>query len=252
MITRYAVLDTETTGLPDEPDARVIEVGISLYAMETHALLGTLAMVVRPDVIDPEGMKMAEGLTGITQAEVEAAPSVEQAVAVIGHFLGGWSYPVFCWNLEFDQLLYERTLGRGPWWSGCVMQEFSCRWVRVLGTDPETGYPRRSSLRRAAGIAGVSWEGRAHRALADALVTGEILRLLRTNQIAPPEPVDGGTDLIVVGEDRHAAPVDPRANEGVIVLGADRAASSAPPEAPSDPFPTSGVICVGASKRTNP
>lgn len=266
----FAVIDTETTGLPDDLDARVIELGAALFSLTDGLLVRSFSTLVCPDaMLTEEGLAVAAEVSGITEAQIKAAPSPAEAWAACGVFLDGWSYPVHAFNLEFDRLMCERTFDtEGVWWAGCIMEEFSLLWVRCFGHDPTTGKPVRCHLRRAARIADVRWEGDTHRAEADAIVAGRIFALLRANKLQPPEQtvptrvitIQGRAprrdpSVVVIGPlviGSGKAPSITRADTGEVYVPVPRppAASATPVAAPSPQAPT--IIQIGVNKRTRP
>lgn len=258
----FAVIDTETTGLPDDPNARVIELGAALFSLEDGSLVRTFSTLVCPDVLTEDGLAVALSVSGITEAEIRAAPSPADAWAACGAFLDGWVYPVHAYNLEFDRLMCERTFDtEGVWWAGCIMEEFSLLWVRCFGHDPETGRPIRAHLYRAARIAEVTWEGDEHRAAADAVVAGRIFALLRANKLQPPEQAVPTGPIVIRGRPPRRDPSS--VIVGTLVVGSGRAptitrasdgTATSPTSSPSvptnEPKPT-GIIQVGAHTRTS-
>ena len=69
---RWLVIDTETTGLPREPWTRPCELGAVLLGEDGEISSEWASLVCVPC---PSGADRALALTGITRAEIEAAPS---------------------------------------------------------------------------------------------------------------------------------------------------------------------------------
>ena len=97
------VLDTETTGLSVQ-DNKLIE--IAAARLRGREVVDRFDTFVHPGgPIPPEIVR----LTGITDADVAAAPSPEEAVADLEEFVGGC--PVIAHNAAFDRSFIEAVKG---------------------------------------------------------------------------------------------------------------------------------------------
>lgn len=97
------VLDTETTGLSVQ-DNKLIE--IAAARLRGREVVDRFDTFVHPGgPIPPEIVR----LTGITDADVAAAPSPEEAVAALEEFVGGC--PVIAHNAAFDRSFIEAVKG---------------------------------------------------------------------------------------------------------------------------------------------
>lgn len=97
------VLDTETTGLSVQ-DNKLIE--IAAARLRGREVVDRFDTFVHPGgPIPPEIVR----LTGITDADVAAAPSPEEAVAALEEFVGGC--PVIAHNATFDRSFIEAVKG---------------------------------------------------------------------------------------------------------------------------------------------
>lgn len=199
-----AVFDTETSGLPDDPDARVVEVGMALFDLDRWDPVRTFSSFVRPEVpLTEQGRWVVQTVSGIDPELLDMAPPASAVSAWLEAATGG--APLLAYNMEFDRPMTLRSFsldaifarehyaGDAAEWRTeprCIMQALMQRF-RVMSRVHEDGRPRFFSLSKAAGIADVEFEGPAHRALTDAVVAGRIyLRLLAG--LTPPEmPICG-------------------------------------------------------------
>jgi len=94
MSRTYVAVDLETTGLDSERDA-ILEIGAVKF--RDDQVLGTFSSLVNPGRTIPH--KIVE-LTGITQREADAAPSLFSQLPKLRHFVG--DYPVVGHNIAFD------------------------------------------------------------------------------------------------------------------------------------------------------
>jgi DNA polymerase III epsilon subunit-like protein len=198
----WIVIDTETTGLPEQKDARVCEIAAVRFDKDGR-MVSAYSSLVRPEVLTEEGIRVITEISGFTEDEIRNAPHPDVVWRELCAVTHSWVYPVHAWNLEFDRLMIERSWniaaigGTKPWWAGCLMQSFSSMWTVCFGHDVETGEPRRVSLYRAAKIAGVPFEGPAHRALTDAMVAGKVWAKVRSGEVSPPTLTKRGAPLVI-------------------------------------------------------
>ena len=161
----FVVLDVETTG-GTAGEAALTEVGAAAY--RGGDCLGTFATLVDPGCPVPEFVSQ---LTGITDAMVAGAPSPAWAVDRLLDFVGGAA--LVGHNVAFDLSFLDAEAGRGARARGDnpVVDTLALarRLVRDVAAD--------CSLHTLA--AALRLEHRpAHRALADALATADLLHRL--------------------------------------------------------------------------
>jgi DNA polymerase III epsilon subunit-like protein len=224
----HATLDTETTGLLENRDGsknletRAVEVAVAIHDDE-GALVRTFSSLIHPDVITEDGFRVAEEISGILRHEILDAPRPEEVWPQLRTFLDDFSIPVRTWNLPFDQEMTYRTFrtciegDQDPIrWNGCIMREFTERFKSYAGRR-YNGDVRWFNLGKAAALATrlgcpVEWTGDAHRALADALMSGALDAAMRLGQLVPGEmPQTGKVNL-----NRNRMP-----KTGVLKLGGD-------------------------------
>jgi DNA polymerase III epsilon subunit-like protein len=198
---RVALIDTETTGFPQDPDARVVELGVAIFDLDCWDPVLTFSSFIKPDVLTEEGREVVSCISGIDPDILEMAPPP--------HVVEGWAravigdLPILAFNMGFDRPMTLRSLHLedlfsrprpvgpmlAPWRfeSNCVLEAFT-EVFSVMTRTHEDGAPRLFSLARAADLADVKFEGQPHRALTDAIVAGRVLLRLEEG-LRPPEPV---------------------------------------------------------------
>lgn len=172
------ILDTETTGFPSHPWARVIELAAVKLDCDGETI-GTWSSVVRPDILDGRADKALE-INRITRAEILAARPTEE----VADLFDTWAGDTYCtaFNVAFDRPMVGRMSLPDAGlnclrWASCIME----RAMEVMGpagvlrpSDPS--HPRYNpdrqwlwpSLAAASEFFGVPPCEPAHRALADA------------------------------------------------------------------------------------
>lgn len=174
------VLDTETTGLLDDPWATVVELGAAVLSPHGR-VVGTWGSLVRPLDPIPDEAAEAFAVNGLTREELAAADTWRD---VCGRFLA-WLHgldPLQLWgvgrvtsyNADFDRTMIERTGGlyAGPW-LGCI-QLLAGAHPRV-GRHPKQRHPDRPPLWYAAQQLGVTQVEPRHRAVSDAETAARVL-----------------------------------------------------------------------------
>jgi len=203
---RLAVIDTETTGLPDDPDARVVEVGVVVFDTDSETPdvpVCSFQSLVRPEILTDAGRWVLETINRIPVDEAMAAPEPYEVWASIVQFLDG--LPVRAYNEEFDRMMLERTfpeaaaaLSWGPpcgdnqaaWrrFPSCIMEGFLERFAAYSRTREDLTGPSPFRLAAALDMLGLQVaDGSAHRALVDAEAAG-VVALRIDAGFRPPEP----------------------------------------------------------------
>lgn len=181
-----AVLDTETTGFPEQPWSRVVEVAfvvLDIYGNE--ALAGS--SLVRPEIHDARAAG-AERIHGLTREVLADAPLAGDVVATLNRVgVGGALLPALpstAFNLAFDRPMLER-MGFAPReWAPCIMlAAYDIMGPAGALRDADPSHPRYDSSRRwlwpslasAAEFFGCERQGDPHRALSDARLAAAVL-----------------------------------------------------------------------------
>ncbi|HAG72599.1 MAG TPA: DNA polymerase III subunit epsilon [Gammaproteobacteria bacterium] len=161
-MTTYAVIDFETTGLSPAHGARPTEVGICL--VEGGRIVDHYQSLMNPGVPIPYEI---QGLTGITDAMVRAAPPVSTVMAETASFVG--DRPLLAHNAAFDRKFWEvelKTIEQTP------RMDMACSLLLSRRLFPTLPNHRLATLVRSLRL---PMEGTFHRALADAECTAHLL-----------------------------------------------------------------------------
>ena len=161
-MSRIAVIDFETTGMSPETGGRATEVAIVLTehgrAVDRFQSLMNAGVWVPPFIT---------GLTGLSNAMVRAAPDAASVMAEAARFVG--DTPMVAHNAAFDRKFWQAELAR---LSLPAPQPFACTVLLARRLYPDAPNHKLGTL---ADWFALPRTGRAHRALADAEVTAELL-----------------------------------------------------------------------------
>ncbi len=161
-MTRIAVIDFETTGMSPACGDRPTEVAIVMT--EHGRVVDQYQSLMNPGRPIPGFISQ---LTGITNAMVRTAPPVAAVMAEAARFVG--QAPLVAHNASFDRKFWQAEL------AGLGLdnaQPFACTVLLSRRLYPQAPNHKLGTL---AGHLGLTREGRAHRALSDALVTAALL-----------------------------------------------------------------------------
>jgi len=168
------VIDTETTGLLDDPDARVIELaGVIIDATGREAAV--LQTMVKPAILTDAGLDVMRRFNGIRPEWLENAPTERDALRALSAWLYAYNYPsVTSYNLEFDSGVVYRMDGA---------REVSFNWgpdcVKLAATDLLDPGGKWYSLREAIRDLDLTDHANSHRALDDARAAAAVLHQIR-------------------------------------------------------------------------
>jgi ATP-dependent DNA helicase DinG len=154
-----AVVDLETTGLPDRGSAEILEIGAVLLD-PGRSEVQTLSSLVRPRQPVPRAVR---ALTGIRDADVADSPAIEAIAATVGAELLGRT--IIAHNADFERYFLERF----------VSPRFRER--RFLDTQDllACAHPDAPDLRLETFTALLLGRAERHRALEDALDTARVI-----------------------------------------------------------------------------
>ena len=102
-----AVVDLETTGLPDDPGAELLEFGAACFDPD-RAEVTTAQALVRPSGPLP---LLIRRLTGLADADVNDAPSREEVAPEIASLLAG--RVLIAHNADFERTFLSRCVDPG-------------------------------------------------------------------------------------------------------------------------------------------
>lgn len=169
-MTRYAILDLETTGLDERDGARVVEVAVLVVDefLDEVARLETLVAI--------DGAVGASEIHGITAFDVADAPTFAQLAPRLGLLLADATivghYPRF--DLRFLDAELER-LGRGLPTSMVVDTRDTCRAAGIVGPLRMVDCCRELAI----------VNDRPHAAMGDVLTTRALLAECAARGVAP-------------------------------------------------------------------
>ncbi|MEO7774396.1 MAG: 3'-5' exonuclease [Steroidobacteraceae bacterium] len=157
------VIDFETTGMSPERGDRITEVG--LVRLEGGCVTGRYESLVNCGVRVPT---FITAYTGITQQMVDHAPRVQQVIQEMLDFIG--NEPLVAHNACFDR----RFLGRECLNVGAraPLGRFLCSLRLARRVYPQFESHALSAIAR---VLDIQYVGSAHRAMADANVTAQVL-----------------------------------------------------------------------------
>ncbi len=175
------ILDTETTGLPTAPWARVVE--LAAVALDDDGTeLASLETLIRQDC-PPQSWRALE-VNHITREQIASAPSVANVRARWVEWLAPYRGRALMtsFNVEFDRemLRRDKLSPSDDKWGPCVMLEAMAAMEAAgklvwLDWKKEFKWPK---LSEAADFFGVTVVGDAHRALTDARTAAGIWRAI--------------------------------------------------------------------------
>lgn len=171
------VLDTETSGLPNEPRASVVEIG-AISLSDNGEYLGAFSSLVKPLHPLGEWSKVAMEINCVPEKLLGIAPSANDAWLAFVHWMGLFKpvKSVLAYNVAFDRAMMIRSWPQAEYlpWGPCLMQAAR----KALGGKGHL------KLVVAAKELGIEVDGTAHRALADAKTAAKVWKALRVKEIA--------------------------------------------------------------------
>ena len=179
-----AVIDFETTGMSPAGGARATEIAAVL--LRDGAVVGRFQSLMNSGAWVPP---FIEQLTGISNRMLERAPPADQVMRELARFTAGC--PLVAHNAAFDRGFWRAEMVR----AGAdedPAHDFACTLLLARRLYPEAPNHRLGTLARWHALPPA---GRAHRALADAEVTAQLLlrmqadlRLRFATELAGTEP----------------------------------------------------------------
>jgi DNA polymerase III subunit epsilon len=159
-----AVIDFETTGMSPGQGARATEIAAVL--VEDGQVVGRFQSLMHSGAWVPP---FIEQLTGISNAMLQAAPPTRAVMHEVMRFTRG--VPLVAHNAAFDRSFWQAEAAQ----AGCEpdpAHAFACTLLLARRLYPQAGNHRLGTL---AALHQLPRQGRAHRAMADALTTADLL-----------------------------------------------------------------------------
>lgn len=190
----WLCIDTETTGIDPLRD-RIVELAAVVF--QRGELARRMGMLVNPEMPIPAE---ATAIHGIRDEDVAGCPTLQQLQErFLRHVraadvLVGYNWP-------FDAGFLKAGLGEA--WSEAIADKPVLDALVVVRLDEVGRYWKgqgRHKLERAAAQLGLAWEGKAHRASSDCLMTCRVLWKLREHL---PEDAQEAAHLIEQARDRQ-------------------------------------------------
>jgi len=161
------VWDTETTGLPRDSWADVVDLGAVLVDTSGE-IIDQFECLILPEVLD-ERANFALSISGITPELLRAEGlTVQGALERVDLWIAGLPQGMTfhtSFNIAFDRPMMRRMGLEYPAWASCIM----------LKAQDAMGVSKWPKLKEAAPFFGVVQEEPAHRALADAKTAAKIM-----------------------------------------------------------------------------
>lgn len=161
---RIAVVDFETTGMGPNSGARATEVGV--VVLEGGEIVDRFASLMFTGVPVPP---FIERLTGISNAMLDEAPGAREVMEAVHERTQGC--PMVAHNAGFDRGFWVAELQRAG--VDASQTPFICTVKLARRLYPQAANHKLGGL---AGWLSLPDQGRAHRALADALTTAHLLQ----------------------------------------------------------------------------
>lgn len=162
-MSTYAVIDFETTGLSPSYGARPTEIAVVL--LDSGKVTQRYQSLMNPGVNIPFDI---QALTGITNAMVRKAPSVETVMQEAFNFVG--EHPLVAHNASFDSKFWE---AESHAFSLASSPSFICTLLLSRRLFLDVPNYKLDTLKRSLRLPDT---GKSHRALADAEVTAHLLQ----------------------------------------------------------------------------
>ena len=183
-MTRYAVIDFETSGLMPEAGGRALEVAAVM--VEDGAIVDSWQSLMNPGVRVP---RFITELTGISPLMVRMAPSPAEVMAGVARFVGDAT--LVAHNASFDRKFWQYELGL----IGAPCQhEFLCTVLLARRLYPWSPNHKLATL---VDLHNIPVEGRHHRALADASMTAHLFLKMQRDLAQLYEREVADTDFLL-------------------------------------------------------
>lgn len=150
-------------------EREIIEIGAVVLHADSYEIIDEFQSFVRP-VKTEKLTDYCRNLTTITQGDVDSAPLFPTALESLNHFLMPYADLMFCAWGDYDYRQFKRD---------CKTHEVECPFERQLDVSKSfrkvMKLDRRPSLKEAARLMDVDFQGTQHRAIDDARCLADIL-----------------------------------------------------------------------------
>lgn len=183
-MSRYAVIDFETSGLMPEAGGRALEVAAVM--VEDGVIVDSWQSLMNPGVRVP---RFITELTGISPLMVRMAPSPAEVMDGVARFVGDAT--LVAHNASFDRKFWQYELGL----IGAPCQhEFLCTVLLARRLYPWSPNHKLATL---VDLHNIPVEGRHHRALADASMTAHLFLKMQRDLAQLYEREVADTDFLL-------------------------------------------------------
>ncbi len=172
--SRLCVLDTETTGLPRDPWANVVELAAVILDRDGSEIAAWSSLVIPPELDERAAPALEINHLTIEEIRARGVDAFGAAQSFEGWMSQHGSPWVTAYNVDFDREMLRRMGWTSSRWASCVMER----------AKAEIGVQRWLKLSAAAEHYGVAFEGAAHRALTDARVAAGVACAIRRAELA--------------------------------------------------------------------
>lgn len=163
-----AVIDFETTGHSPQGGGRATEIGVVL--LRDGEIVGQYQSLMNTGAWIPP---MIERLTGISNEMLEDAPDAARVMREVAEFTAGCGFVAH--NAGFDRGFWLHELNRAEA-APRIAPEFACTVKLARRLYPESPNCKLGTLAK---FHGLPDNGRAHRALADAMTTAQLVQRMQ-------------------------------------------------------------------------
>lgn len=177
------VVDTETTGLLDLPEAVPVEIGAVALDLDREEIVSQFSTLIRPEKWRPQAplygftrgeVETLDRIAKINPACLEYSPTAAQALHALDAWLPSAVMGATAYNLAFDRGMLDRVARTA---ACCLPWDFCLMEAAREALQPPRG--QWLSLVAAASRFGIQWPLPIHRAMADASLAALVALALR-------------------------------------------------------------------------
>lgn len=163
----------------EAPMTEIIEIGAAKLN-ESYEVIETFSLIVKPQYCSSLSRKCVK-LTGIYDADIVNAPYLDEALILFEDWLGTENVKFYSWSDNDKRQLEKECLAKGLY---SKMPSYYRRWLDFQSIFMRVyGFERHISLMNAIDMMGISFEGKQHKAVYDALNSAKLLTLMKNKEI---------------------------------------------------------------------